>query len=143
MLVVENEPPLIVVYAVRFIVQALGSDLYFESRDVLQKRFDQYGIILRTRARSDEFDRVGFGPSGPVWPGRAKSIERVRDRENACGERDTGALQAFRISVAVPKFVMVLDRRNYGIRKADLLEDRRSDRRMDLCLFHFSDGQLA
>ena len=66
-----------------------------------------------------------------VRPLRHQRVEVVDDREDARAERDLFALEAARVSLSIPPFVMAEDQRRHRIGKRHAADDFRADLRVD------------
>ena len=104
------------------IIQSACGDLFLEFGEIPEKDVDEHWVVLRPGTRMQKMYRLSLCFCRPEWADLTQCIVSVGNGKYSCGERDGFPLQALRIAIAVPKFVMVLYRRNHVVRKADLLE---------------------
>ena len=75
-----------------------------------EKRPDDTRIELCAGTSCDLHARFLGGRSTLVRPRRGDHVERVRDRDDASGERDVSAFEPVRVARSVPALVVVADR---------------------------------
>jgi len=74
-----------------------------------QGEVDEIRIELRAAPALEHLDRVIAMRGAAIPPGMRNGVERVRDRDDACFERNPAATQSARISLSVPAFMVRQD----------------------------------
>src|SRR5688500_58783 len=75
----------------------------------LHDEVDEIRVELPTPLSRDRVRGVSCTARVAVPPAVRNGVERVRDRDDACGERDLQSAQPTRIAGAIPSFVMRQD----------------------------------
>src|SRR5690606_36914315 len=100
-------------------------------------------VELRARTRTQELARLVAGYRSAVGPLAAQRIECVSDRDDPCCYRYIVSREPLGIAVAVPALMVISNGGHDGIWKAGLVQDRRSDGRVDLHFLHLGGRQLG